>query len=138
MRCSTDSINPCVPDHANIIVQGHGGMFWYARIIGVFHVNARLASQEDFRRVDILWVQWYGEDTTWACGPTAMRLPRMGFIPHTEPAAFGFIDPRDVVRAAHLIPAFAHGCTDFYLPPSQAARSGCENDEDWKYYYVNM
>ncbi|KAK7678900.1 hypothetical protein QCA50_018040 [Cerrena zonata] len=63
-----------------------------------------------------------------------MRLPRMGFIPHTEHAAFGFIDPRDVIRAAHIIPTFAHDRTEFYLPGSQAARAACENDEDWTYY----
>lgn len=138
MRRTTDSINPRVPDHANVIIQGSGGKFWYARVLSVVHVNARLSSEEDYQRLDILWVRWYGEDTTWACGPAKMCLPRMGFIPHTEPAAFGFIDPRDVIRSAHMIPAFAHGRTECYLPPSPAARAPCENDNDWTYYYVNM
>lgn len=67
-----------------------------------------------------------------------MRLPRVGFIPHTDPAAFGFINPEDAVRAAHLIPAFSYGKTDYYLPPSDAARSPSEGDEDWVYHYANM
>lgn len=138
MRRSTDSVNPRVPDHANILLHGNEGEFWYARVIGIFHVNVRLDFEEEFRRMDILWVRWYGEDTRWSCGPSAKRLPRLGFIPHNEPAAFGFIDPTDVVRAAHLIPAFAHGKTDSYLPRSQASRSPIENDEDWTYYYVNV
>ena len=138
MRRSTDSINPRNPEHANIMLQGSGGKFWYARILGIFHVNVRLASDSAYRRIDIVWVRWYGEDTTWAHGSRTMRLPRMGFIPHTEAAAFGFIDPNDVVRAAHMIPAFAHGQTDFYLPPSEGARSECEMDLDWLYHYVNM
>lgn len=138
MRRSTDSINPRVPDHANVIVQGSQDKFWYARVLAIFHINVRLATDEEFKRMDILWVRWYGEDLSWKSGPSAMRLPRMGFIPHSEPAAFGFIDPREVVRGAHMIPAFAHGRTSFYLPPSPAARALCEDDEDWTYYYVNM
>ena len=136
-RC-TDSINPRTPEHANIIVQGDEGGFWYARIIAVFHINVRLASDAEFKRMDIIWVRWYGHDTAWEYGPSSMRLPRLGFIPHTQPAAFGFLDPADVVRAAHLIPAFHHGKTSFYLPPSEAARASIEKDEDYKYLYVNM
>ena len=138
MRRSTDSINPRNPEHSNIMLQGPGGEFWYARVLGIFHVNVRLGCEEDYRRMDIIWVRWYGEDMTWAHGPQAMRLPRMGFISHNEPAAFGFLDPGDVIRAAHMIPAFAHGKTDYYLPPSEAARSPVEVDTDWVYHYVNM
>ncbi|KAK7689177.1 hypothetical protein QCA50_007868 [Cerrena zonata] len=138
MLRSTDSINPRVPDHANILLHGSEGEFWYARVIGIFHVNVRLDSEEEYRRMDILWVRWYGEDKNWVHGPSVKRLPRLGFIPHDQPAPFGFVDPADVVRAAHLIPAFAHGKTDCYLPPSQAARSPSENDKDWTYQYVNI
>lgn len=138
MRRATDSVNPRVPDHANIILPGTNGTFWYARVLGVFHVNVRLASGGDFERMEILWVRWYGEDSSWVSGAAAKRLPRMGFIPHTEPAAFGFINPREAVRAAHMIPAFAHGRTELYLPPSTAARALSENNEDWVYHYVNM
>lgn len=138
MKRSTDSINPRVPDHANIALHGPDGKFWYARVIAIFHVNVRLESEEDFDRMEILWVRWYGEDTTWPHGPSVKRLPRLGFIPHSEPAAFGFVDPSDVLRAAHLIPGFTHGKTESYLPPSPACRSPSENDEDWKYHYVNV
>ena len=137
MRRSTDSINSRLPEHSNILLHGPDGEFWYARVIAIFHVNVRLASEEDFRRLDILWVRWYGEDSNCHSGFSAQRLPRLGLIPHNTTAPFGFIDPNDVVRAAHLIPAFAYGHPNFYLPPSRAARAACENGEDWTYYYVN-
>ncbi|KAF8235256.1 hypothetical protein L208DRAFT_1257852, partial [Tricholoma matsutake] len=51
--------------------------------------------------------------------------------------AFGFLDPADVIRGVHMIPAFAYGTTSEFLGPS-IARQQCENDEDWVYYYVSM
>ncbi|KZT31801.1 hypothetical protein SISSUDRAFT_955841, partial [Sistotremastrum suecicum HHB10207 ss-3] len=35
--------------------------FWYARVLGIFHVYARdiYGSSEDFERIDILWVRWF-------------------------------------------------------------------------------
>jgi hypothetical protein len=54
-----------------------------------------------------------------------------------DPDAFGFLDPKDVLRGAHLIPAFAHGKTDELLGAS-IARLPHEEDEDWQYYYINM
>lgn len=138
MRRTTDSINPRLPGHAHIMLNGPDGTFWYARVIGVFHVNVRLAIETDFRRLDFVWVRWFGQDTSWKSGPSAKRLPRLGFIHHSQTASFGFVDPIDVVRATHLIPAFAHGKTNYYLPQSGVARTTEEGDEDWTYHYVNM
>lgn len=114
------------------------GTFWYARVIGVFHANVHLATETEYRRLDFVWVRWFGQDTSWKAGPSEKRLPHLGFIPHMQAAAFGFVDPSDVVRATHLIPAFAHGLTDYYLPPSRVARTTPEGDNDWTYHYVNM
>ena len=135
MRRSTDSINPSNPEHANIMLYGTNREFWYARVLGIFHLNVRLSSSEEFQRLDIIWVRWYGNDTTWNSGFSAKR--RLGFIPHNDIAPFGFIDPNDVIRGIHLIPAFDHGRTDFYLPRSRAARCPSEQHEDWTYHYVN-
>ena len=52
--------------------------------------------------------------------------------------AFGFLDPKEVIRGVHLIPTFHHGRTTTLLPPSITARVPSEKDEDWYYYYVNM
>ena len=61
-----------------------------------------------------------------------MRLDRVGFDEGSD--AFGFVDPAIVIRAAHLIPAFAHGRDRQGLRESIA-----QNDKagDWSYYYVN-
>ncbi|TFY75070.1 hypothetical protein EWM64_g8942 [Hericium alpestre] len=39
-----------------------------------------------------------------------------------DAASFGFLDPDDVIREAHLIPAFVHGQTE----------------QEWDFYYVNI
>ena len=60
-----------------------------------------------------------------------------GISDEGEPEAFGFINPEDVIRGVHVIPAFCYGRTKNLLPPSIACNKS-ENDEDWDWYYVNM
>ncbi|KAG2051385.1 hypothetical protein BDR06DRAFT_889937, partial [Suillus hirtellus] len=36
-------------------------------------------------------------------------LPKVAFVDESDPDAFGFLDPGQVIRGAHLIPAFASG-----------------------------
>ncbi|KAJ7858960.1 hypothetical protein B0H14DRAFT_3447001 [Mycena olivaceomarginata] len=50
--------------------------------------------------------------------------------------AYGFLDPDEVIRGSHLIPAFAHGPTD-PVTYTTLARKGDEFD-DWRYHYVNF
>jgi hypothetical protein len=64
------------------------------------------------------------------------RLERVGFIPIDDPGAFGFLDPQQVIRGIHLIPAFNYGHMDTLLPPS-IARPTHNNNEDWTFFYVN-
>ncbi|KAK1222490.1 hypothetical protein PQX77_014655 [Marasmius sp. AFHP31] len=63
--------------------------------------------------------------------------------------AFGFVDPADVIRGAHIILVFHHGSyeTGMRLAPTSLARqlmslnsSGKRKleEEDWKFYYVGM
>lgn len=73
--------------------------FWYAQVLGIFSAQCRLRSADanTLTRLDFLWVRWYGRD------------------PDEEgPGAFGFINPTDVIRAMHLIPAFTWG-RNFYV-----------------------
>jgi len=48
--------------------------------------------------------------------------------------AFGFIDPADVLRCCHLIPAFADGKQ--HIDGIGISRNSRDAD-DWKYYYIN-
>jgi hypothetical protein len=107
--------------------------FWYARVLGIFHAQVITNPTRTPQRMEFLWVRWLGRDPTHKCGWKADRLDRVGFVPHTDPEAFGFLDPRAVIRAVHLIPAFAHGRTHSLCPPSIAR----DDDGDWEYFYVN-
>lgn len=85
----------------------------------------------------VLWVRWFGHDLDAPGGFQTRHLHRVGFVDFEDPNAFGFLDPNVVIRVVHLIPAFACGRTSDLLLPS-LARKANEDDEDWRYYYVNM
>ena len=148
MRRSQDSINPrtnsdiMLMSHENESNEHASHPYWYARVIGIFHADVRhsgpLSKSADFLRMEFLWVRWFGRDLNWTGGWGTKRLHRVGFITCDDlDDSFGFVDPNDVVRAAHLIPAFAHGRTPEFMSAS-IARNPKENDTDWLYYYVNM
>ncbi|KAF9544900.1 hypothetical protein CPC08DRAFT_620995, partial [Agrocybe pediades] len=119
--------------------------YWYARVVGIFHVNVRYrprGSQElrpRTQKMEFLWVRWMGRDLSYQAGWKARRLYRVGFVPDTSSRAFGFLDPAEVIRGAHLIPAFAHGTTASLLPPSFIRRKSdsAGTDLDWQFFYVN-
>ncbi|THU95750.1 hypothetical protein K435DRAFT_665829, partial [Dendrothele bispora CBS 962.96] len=141
MRRCQDSINLHIPDHANVMVLASGTdenshPYWYARILGIFHVMARHNKGQP-QRFDFLWVCWYGLDEKWKFGAKSKRMPRVEFIRSSDDCAFGFIDPACVIQAVHLIPAFALGTTKEFLGHS-VARQECENDEDWYRFYVGI
>jgi len=78
-------------------------------------------------------VRWFGEEPGWLGGARHLRLDKVGYISEEDPEAFGFLDPSEVLRACHLIPAFVEGKTTSLLGPS-IARDG--KDGDWANYYV--
>lgn len=109
--------------------------FWYARVVGVYHLKVtHLPTQTMKKRLDFLWVRWFGLDPQWKGGDSVCRLDRVGFVPSggvDEP--FGFVDPATVIRASHLIPAFEFGQTLDLLPQSKFRPA----DGDFVNYYVN-
>ncbi|KAG2123248.1 hypothetical protein DEU56DRAFT_688107, partial [Suillus clintonianus] len=117
--------------------------YWYARIVGIFHVYVRyLGAQSRSRtsqRIDFLWVRWFCRDSNHNSGWAARRLHRIGFFDAHEVGAeaFGFIDPQHVIRAVHLIPAYSKRYTYSLLPPS-IARQPRDLDADFNWYYVNQ
>ncbi|KAF8546525.1 hypothetical protein OG21DRAFT_1479665 [Imleria badia] len=146
LRWEQDSINPRT--HANIMVLSHKDdsndnayPYWYARVIGVFHVKVRYRGSEMQdqapKHFDVLWVRWFTRHMHIKSGWAVRRLPCIGFFPQDEPEGFGFINPNDVIQGIHLIPAFCYGCTTTLLPPS-IARNKSENNEDWGWYFVNI
>ncbi|KAJ7325435.1 hypothetical protein DFH08DRAFT_1028214, partial [Mycena albidolilacea] len=111
--------------------------YWYARVLGIFHADiGHLGLKSKSRRpkhMEFLWVRWFGRDLSHKSGCKAKRLDRLGFVDSADPAAFGFLNPAEVIRASHIIPAFRYGRTSDLLPKS-IARHLEDEDQDYTYY----
>ncbi|KAH7917228.1 hypothetical protein BV22DRAFT_1026772, partial [Leucogyrophana mollusca] len=146
-----DVVNPRT-EHCNILLLAqhdpddpshstrHLHPFCYAKVLGIYHANVIYVGpgMVDYRpkRMEFLWVRWY-ELVEPQLAPSSWydrRLDIVQFVPMAEEDSFGFVDPLDVVRSCHLIPAFSKG----KLHPDGVAMSHCAQDgDDWKWYYVN-
>ncbi|KAH9953546.1 hypothetical protein BC827DRAFT_1145930 [Russula dissimulans] len=102
--------------------------YWYAKVMGISHVNARLSNKTKTRRVDFLWVHWFGRDPDHRGGFETRRLHRIGLMEPESPESYRFMDPGDVLRGIHLIPAFEIGKHATELM----------DDSDWEYFYISM
>ncbi|KAF8835227.1 hypothetical protein BDN67DRAFT_1015721 [Paxillus ammoniavirescens] len=112
--------------------------FWYAHVLGAFHIDVEYIGTNPCtkRTMDFLWVRWFGVVPGYCWGLKQARLPKIGFIPNSS-STFGFLDPSLVLRACHLIPAFADGHTDSLQSGPSTARAADEVN-DWSSYYVNI
>ncbi|KAJ7586852.1 hypothetical protein C8J56DRAFT_1051158 [Mycena floridula] len=154
LRRAQDSVNPCT--HPDIMMLSATAsddphIYIYGHVIGVFHAKVFITepgSRPNIKgeRVDFLWVRWYEFDTTYKSGWKHKRLPRLHFLDCSDPNAFGFVDPANVLRGSHIIPAFVHGKTQEYLPADSVARQlqvisldkFVVETDDWKYYYAGI
>jgi len=85
------------------------------------------------RRLDFLWVRWYEVVDPEASGWRSSRLDSIRFPPMNEADAFGFVDPKDVLRGCHILPNFAKGKRQ----PDGISISHCAKDgRDYNQYYV--
>lgn len=106
--------------------------YWYARVLMIFRAQVRTPDKPNGVEMQFLFVRWFGRDLSHKAGWKARRLDRIGYLADFD-NQFGFLDPLNVVRAIHLIPAFAHGRTRSLLERSQFQHP----KGDWEYYYVN-
>lgn len=115
--------------------------FWYAEVLGIYHAETTYRNDSGLleeKRMDFLWVRWFGLDAGYPGGIKNRRLERIGYIQSdSQLDAFGFVNPADVIRACHLIPAFSFGRTTEYLGRS-AVRKDDSDITDWHYFYVNL
>ncbi|KAF9541596.1 hypothetical protein CPC08DRAFT_650498, partial [Agrocybe pediades] len=146
MQREQDSLNPRT--HANIMTLSldEKHPYWYARILGIYHVVVLHPTLTEPVTIDFLHIRWYalhqfkGHSPGWR----KRRLFQLGFVPHVVDdelgisRAFGFLDPARVITGAHIIPGFAYGTTKDLLPISELSRHPNEQDEDWVVYYVTM
>ena len=119
--------------------------YWYARVIGVYHANVWTTNPAvkdggNVRRMDFLFVRWFGEEPDYRYGFRQARLPKIGFVLFSDDYAFGFLDPRHVVRGCHLVPAFHGGRTSELLPTEHSEARILEGAavDDWANFYVNV
>ncbi|KAJ2914038.1 hypothetical protein MD484_g6384, partial [Candolleomyces efflorescens] len=123
--------------------------FWYARVIGIFHARVMTdharASSKGWEWMPFLWVRWFGAEPGYTPSFTHARLPKIGFVQWEEEYdnyAFGFLDPGQVLRGCHLIPAFHLGHTTELLPHdcpiARQVKSENSSTQDWTNYYVNI
>ena len=119
--------------------------YWHACMIGIFHayvLSTHLDVQvRTLHSMDFLWVHWFGmEPSPYRHGLCHTHLPKIGFVESSDKYAFTFLDPIQVVRGAHIIPAFSAGRTPALLPvPRSVACILIPNEEDdWVNFYMNM
>jgi len=141
VRQGQDAINP--RNHADIMTlsrHDNDHPFEYARVIGIFHVDVihgvEGATQHPISK-EVLWVRRFRRDRSYRAGFQQKRLHRLEFISSRDDSAFGFLDPDEVIRASHLIPAFSHGPTEEFLSGESFGRAPGELD-DYRYFYINM
>ncbi|TFK80595.1 hypothetical protein K466DRAFT_503627, partial [Polyporus arcularius HHB13444] len=127
LRRNQDSVTP--KNHGDIMLladtdsegsDGHTHPYAYARVIRIFHVNVRLydSPMQEFERMDVAFVRWFRVDHSAPGGFKRKRLHRLEFVsPGSDELAFGFVNPADVIRSSHIIPAFAFGRTDTSVFP---------------------
>jgi len=73
------------------------------------------------QQMEFLWVRWYGWALEHHGGWKAKHLHQIGFVDSSNPAAFGFLDPQEVIQGVYLIPAFKDGQTSKLLSGSSIA-----------------
>lgn len=124
-------------------------------MLQIFHVNVRIisaSSDTELQRLDILWVRGLVVEATAPGGFAAKQLTRVAFVPdnvESDLGQYAFLDPADVIRGAHIIPAFAHGRISSVPPVGPLGSMNVKADRherdaankveyDFRYYYINM
>ncbi|CDO74221.1 hypothetical protein BN946_scf184718.g5 [Trametes cinnabarina] len=106
MGRAQDSVNPRThPDVMLLSDTDDDHPYWYARAVGVYHVNVcyrgpEALSHNTWTRIDFLWVRWSALDASYPSGFHHRRLPRLSSVSPDDPdtPAFSFLDPITVVR----------------------------------------
>ena len=113
--------------------------FLYARVLGAYHANVLYTGpgmrNHEPRCFDFLWVRWYELVNSASSGWSSSKLDTIRFPPMHQANSFGFVDPKDVLRACHIIPAFAKGKRH----TNEVGISRCAKDRhDYIQYYIGQ
>jgi hypothetical protein len=78
-------------------------------------MNVWLNTEGPIKRhqIEVLYVRWMVPLIDHQSGMSCAWLPKIVFVEESDNDVFGFLDPGQVIRSVHLIPAFAslHGTT---------------------------
>ncbi|KAJ3556133.1 hypothetical protein NP233_g12048 [Leucocoprinus birnbaumii] len=148
VRRDHDTINPrnrpfCMVPAPDTRDDPSAHPFWYCAVIGIFHAEVQhtgIRSRDlNWKTVEFLWVRWLGLEPGYSSGRQLAKLPKYGFVPDSDDYAFSFLDPGQVIRGCHLIPAFVEGRTSILMPYSGVTEARPNGDtDDWTNYYVNI
>ena len=105
--------------------------YWYAKVLKIFHVNVRRLGCMETMRMEFLWVHWFGHDPDYEGGFETRRLYRIGLTDNEDATSYEFLNPSDVLRAVHLIPAFSSNKTNLDANNSDEAPVQ-------EFYYISM
>ena len=139
VRRSEDIINPDTRRRDIMLLsnddEDDSHPFRYARVLGVYHVNVVYTGPGmlDYlaRRLDFLWVRWFHYSDSKPVEWADYRLDNVHFPPIASDDAFSFIDPKEVLRACHIIASFASG----KVHCDAISISKLANDsQDWRSY----
>jgi hypothetical protein len=90
------------------------------------------------RQIEVLFVRWMAPLIDHQSGMSYARLPKVAFIEDSDRDAFGFLNPGQVIRSAHLIPSFASGRGTSSLRHGKSFARQSGDLDDWEAYYVGM
>ena len=145
VRRSQDVINPGTAHRDIMLLANNSGAngdtthpFLYARVLGIYHVNVIYTGggSQDYiaRRVEFLWVRWFEYDSHKPVEWADLKLDPIRFFPMADERAFGFVDPKDVLRGCHVLPAFA---SDKARKDGVGLSRLVQDARDWSRYCVN-
>lgn len=140
VRRGTDIVNPNTARcNVMLLVENADAEhhFLYARVLGVYHANVVYTGpgmlDYEARRLEFLWVRWYEVIDPATSGWSKLKLDSVRFPLMNSEDAFGFVDPKDVLRGCHIMPNFAKGKRH----ADGAGISRCAKDaHDYFQYYV--
>ena len=128
-----DLVNPRT--HPDIMVLSHEDDPWAH--LRVLHLDPSTMNCS-VQHMEVLWVSWCGLVPGHRFGPKVTQLPKIGFVPDTDPLAFDFLDPSLVVHVTHLIPTFNDGQTTELLAASLTAGQPPGETDNWVSFFVSM
>ena len=143
MRREQDSINP--DSHADIMMvapEGYGHPYYYARTLTIFHVYAAILPDDngtnepnEWHQLFVCFVRWFEVDfdNLLPKRPIPLRWATK------EEDPFGFVNPDEVLRGSHIVPALAHGRSNEALQGYSACRTDQDTDNmDYNRHIVNQ